>query len=298
MNQAHSRKALLCMIPQTLERAAYYGTRALLVLFMINNIGFSRTDALYIYGTITSLAYIMKFLGGLVGDLAIGNKLAFIIGQTLTIAGILTLLNQSISGIYISAGLLALGSGMANVNMFSEISKEYSGKDNDIESGMTLLYVFTNLGAFLGICLSSVYESYQTTIILMAIIALFSLISYLLIPQESQGFHLAEEKVLDQKEGPNRMTGVGVAALFVMGIASLIYWSCFEYLGGTMTIHIYEMGKRITNPEINATSLFLDTNSVTIVISGIILALVLVKKRFTPFTKERGVLRKLGVYAF
>ena len=40
------------------ERFSYYGMRALLVLYLVNALGYQRSDALAIYGTYTALVYL------------------------------------------------------------------------------------------------------------------------------------------------------------------------------------------------------------------------------------------------
>ena len=46
------------------ERFSYYGMRALLVLYLVNALGYERTDALQLYGLYTGLVYLTPLLGG------------------------------------------------------------------------------------------------------------------------------------------------------------------------------------------------------------------------------------------
>src|SRR5438132_916748 len=46
------------------ERFSYYGMRALLVLYLVNALGFQRSDALELYGMYTGLVYLSPLVGG------------------------------------------------------------------------------------------------------------------------------------------------------------------------------------------------------------------------------------------
>jgi dipeptide/tripeptide permease len=46
------------------ERFSYYGMRALLVLYLVNALGYQRGDALAVYGTYTALVYLTPIAGG------------------------------------------------------------------------------------------------------------------------------------------------------------------------------------------------------------------------------------------
>ena len=46
------------------ERFSYYGMRALLVLYLVNALGYARADALAVYGTYTALVYLTPIAGG------------------------------------------------------------------------------------------------------------------------------------------------------------------------------------------------------------------------------------------
>src|SRR2546425_655219 len=50
------------------ERFSYYGMRALLVLYLVKAVGYTRADALEVYATYTGLVYLTPMVGGYIAD--------------------------------------------------------------------------------------------------------------------------------------------------------------------------------------------------------------------------------------
>lgn len=75
-----------------LERASYYGFRALVVLYMVGEtLKMERTEALTIYGWLIGSLVFSQIIGGLFGDLLIGNKKSIIIGGIIQAIGAFSL---------------------------------------------------------------------------------------------------------------------------------------------------------------------------------------------------------------
>ena len=62
------------------ERFSYYGMRALLVLYLVSHLKYSRQDALALYATYTGLVYLTPLLGGFLADKVLGQRKAILIG--------------------------------------------------------------------------------------------------------------------------------------------------------------------------------------------------------------------------
>ncbi|HEX7466312.1 MAG TPA: hypothetical protein VF309_06710, partial [Usitatibacter sp.] len=62
------------------ERFSYYGMRALLVLYLVNSLGWERPHALELYGIYTGLVYLSPLLGGYLADRYLGFRKAVVIG--------------------------------------------------------------------------------------------------------------------------------------------------------------------------------------------------------------------------
>ena len=76
------------------ERMSYYGMRALLVLFMVDQVQgakLSDAQATAVYGLYTALVYVMALPGGWVGDRLLGMKRAVWWGGVVIALGHITL---------------------------------------------------------------------------------------------------------------------------------------------------------------------------------------------------------------
>ena len=62
------------------ERFSYYGMRALLVLYLVNSLNYSESDALHIYAVYTGLVYLTPIIGGYLADQLLGSQKAIFIG--------------------------------------------------------------------------------------------------------------------------------------------------------------------------------------------------------------------------
>jgi len=91
LNQAHHKDTFYYSLSRMFERAAYYGLRSLVVLYIIGeSLKMDSTEALNIYGWFTMLLMFSQIIGAILGDLVIGNRKSIIIGGILQILGALS----------------------------------------------------------------------------------------------------------------------------------------------------------------------------------------------------------------
>jgi len=153
-NQKHTIETLYYSISRMLERASYYGFRALVVLYMVGEtLKMERAEALTIYGWLIGSLVFSQIIGGLFGDLLIGNKKSIIIGGIIQAIGAFSLCIPSTTGLYLGLFLVVLGSGFFTPNLISNFGKSYLNKTKLLDSGFTIFYLAINLGSFLGILL-------------------------------------------------------------------------------------------------------------------------------------------------
>ena len=143
------------------ERFSYYGMRALLVLFLTSSImgdnpgwGWPRENALAIYGSYTSLAYLTPILGGYIADRIIGYRWAVVVGAVLMTLGHLSMaIEIDAVFMYIGLGLLVIGNGFFKPNMTSIVAQMYKNNAEKKDGAYTIFYMGVNAGAFLGMLL-------------------------------------------------------------------------------------------------------------------------------------------------
>lgn len=143
------------------ERFSYYGMRALLVLFLTSSLvgdnpgwGWPRVNALAIYGSYTSLAYLTPILGGYIADKIIGYRWAVVVGAVLMTLGHLSMaIEVHQAFMYLGLGLLVVGNGFFKPNMTSIVAHMYKKHPEKKDGAYTIFYMGVNAGAFLGMLL-------------------------------------------------------------------------------------------------------------------------------------------------
>src|SRR5690606_14584105 len=100
------------------ERFSYYGMRALLVLYLVEEItsdnpglGWTAKEAGNLYGTYTMLVYITPVIGGIIADKFLGYRKAIMIGAILMSLGHFSLAFQPMPAFYLGLGLIIIGNG-------------------------------------------------------------------------------------------------------------------------------------------------------------------------------------------
>ena len=129
------------------ERFSYYGMRALLVLYLVNSLNYSESEALHIYAVYTGLVYLTPLIGGYLADQFLGTqKSIFIGGLTMMIGHFLMAFPDYL---YLAIGMLIIGNGYFKPNISSLLGKLYKSNDVRRDSGFSIFYVGINVGAFL-----------------------------------------------------------------------------------------------------------------------------------------------------
>lgn len=129
------------------ERFSYYGMRALLVLYLVNRLGYSRENALSLYATYTGLVYLAPVIGGYLSDRYLGHRKAIVLGATVMMLGHFAMAVPSL--LYLALGLLICGNGFFKPTITSFLGGFYEAHDERRDGGFTFFYMGINLGAFL-----------------------------------------------------------------------------------------------------------------------------------------------------
>ncbi|HEX5687098.1 MAG TPA: peptide MFS transporter [Ideonella sp.] len=130
------------------ERFSYYGMRALLVLYLVNAMGYARADALQIYGLYTGLVYITPLIGGAMADRWLGARLAAVIGAAIMMLGHFAMAVPSM--LPLALGLLIVGNGFFKANTTAMVGMLYpDANDPRRAAGYTYFYMGVNLGGFI-----------------------------------------------------------------------------------------------------------------------------------------------------
>jgi POT family proton-dependent oligopeptide transporter len=165
----HPKGLFYLFFAELWERFSYYGMRALLMLYMVNEFFTYITDEAYreemsfgIFAAYGSLVYATPVLGGMIADKFIGFKKSIMLGGILMALGHFFMafyfksdvLGFEVSAInhfffYAALALLIVGNGFFKPNISTMVGRLYPEGDDRRDSGFTIFYMGINAGAFL-----------------------------------------------------------------------------------------------------------------------------------------------------
>lgn len=255
------------------ERFSYYGMRALLVLYLVEEInsdnpglGWSSEEAGDLYGWYTMLVYITPILGGIIADKLLGFRRAITYGAILMSLGHFALAFEPMPAFYLGLALLIIGNGFFKPNISSIVGQLYPEGSAKKDSGYTIFYQGINVGAFLG----SILCGYLAESIgwhygfgLAGIFMVIGMIQFQLSQKMFGTIGLAPEKknkratgnlddhtdIIDSVESVAKkgLTKVETQRLIVVGVLaffSIFFWAAFEQAGSSMNIFASEYTDR------------------------------------------------------
>jgi POT family proton-dependent oligopeptide transporter len=129
------------------ERFSYYGMRALLVLYLVNALGWQRPDALELYAIYTGLVYLSPIAGGYLADRFLGHRKAILIGGLTMAMGHFAMAFPAL--LHLALGLIICGNGFFKPNLATLLGTLYRDNDPRRDGGFTIYYMGVNLGAFI-----------------------------------------------------------------------------------------------------------------------------------------------------
>ncbi len=128
------------------ERFGYYGMTALVVIYMVERLGYTDDRANLTFGALVAMAYASPAVGGWLGDKVLGTRRMTVIGATILALGYALLATPG-APIFVAFGIIAVGSGLFKPNPANLVSKVYEGNPAKIDSAFTLYYMSVNVGS-------------------------------------------------------------------------------------------------------------------------------------------------------
>lgn len=135
------------------ERFSFYGMRALLTLYMVQQV-FEKmaqrdTIAVTIYASYGALVYASPVLGGRISDKLLGCRQSIILGGILMAIGHFVMAVQHDVAFFLALGFLVMGNGFFKPNVSTFVGTLYPEGDKRKDSGYTIFYMGINIGAML-----------------------------------------------------------------------------------------------------------------------------------------------------
>ncbi len=234
------------------ERFSYYGMRALLVLYIYSSIedgglGWTRAEAVALYGWYTMFVYLMSVPGGILADRFIGQKKTVMLGGVLLCLGHGVLAFEGLWAFYSGLVLIVLGVGGLKPNISTMVGGLYKEGDIRRDQGFTIFYIGINVGAFLaGIIVGIVGEriGWHYGFGLAGIGMLLGQVVFIWGQKFLKGVgDFVETPKIEgtntarplTKEEKDRMV-----VLLLSFIIIIVFWGAFEQAGGLMNIYAKE----------------------------------------------------------
>jgi proton-dependent oligopeptide transporter, POT family len=155
MEKGHPKALYYLFFVELWERFAYYGMRALLVLYIVKELyqelGEGTADArgFAIYAAFGALVYATPVLGGMIADRYLGYRKAIINGSIMMAIGLFLMAVGTHITFYVGLGFLVTGNGLFKPNISSMVGGLYPPGDPRRDAGFTIFYMGINLGAFI-----------------------------------------------------------------------------------------------------------------------------------------------------
>jgi POT family proton-dependent oligopeptide transporter len=216
------------------ERFGYYGMTSVVLLYMVQKLGYTDDRANLTFGAFAAMVYAVPAVGGWIGDRVLGSRRMTVIGAMVLALGYLLL---AIPGgpLFAALGVVAVGNGLFKANPANLVSKVYEGDPSAIDGAFTLYYMAVNVGATLSQLatpLIAVWLGWNAAFAVCAGGMLLGIANYFLMRR-----HLAhvgsppDFAPLDVRKLVLVLAGAAVAATFItfvvqdLSVARLVVWA-------------------------------------------------------------------------
>ncbi len=148
----HPKGLFYLFFAELWERFSFYGMRALLMLYMVNEIfkALAEKDAAAaaVYASYGSLVYASTVIGGRISDKILGMRSSIFLGGILMSLGHFVLAIENDIAFFLALAFIVVGNGFFKPNISTFVGSLYEDGDRRKDSGFTIFYMGINIGAF------------------------------------------------------------------------------------------------------------------------------------------------------
>ena len=260
LKQGHPKGLYLLFCVEMWERFSFYGMRALIVLYMIENLMYTSQKAGNIYGLYTGLVYLTPLLGGYLADRFFGQRKCIAGGAIFMTLGLFLLAFGPKSLFLFSLFLMIIANGLFKSNISSVLGLLYGGDHTKKDAAFTIFYMGINLGAFFSplVCGTlAVKFGYEYGFAAAGVGMMIGLVFYKLLekkllgecglypvnPKEEGYVNINNEESCDSKKR--------FISLLVLMLFTIPFWVCFEQAGSSLTLFAeYQTNRNLCGFEI------------------------------------------------
>jgi POT family proton-dependent oligopeptide transporter len=251
---------VVLFVTELWERFAYYGMRALLILYLIDTatggLGWTRTQASHLYGWYNGLAYLTPVAGGWLADRYLGGSRSLVLGSALIAAGHFTLALGAMRFLYAGLALIIVGTGFFKPNVYTMVGQLYPAGDSRRDAGFTLYYMGINLGALFGPLVCAWFAAdprfgWSWGFGAAGVAMLLGLLFYLTTGSSRLEKVGASPGDSGRQHGSNRLLlrlspeeWRRVMALAIVTVFVVFFWLAFEQVGSSLNLFAAERTRR------------------------------------------------------
>ena len=216
------------------ERLSYYGMRAILTLFLVDQVengGFGLDDrsATAIYGLYTAMVYLVALPGGWIADRILGMQRSVLIGGIVIACGHFSMAVPTVYTFYLGLVLIVVGTGLLKPNISAIVGELYPEGGERRDAGFSIYYMGINIGALVGplVCGWLGEEiNWHLGFSAAGIGMVFGLIQYQLGRSNLNQAGLDPRVSSEEKSRATRQLGLGVAGfLLVCCLLLVLRWT-------------------------------------------------------------------------
>ena len=132
------------------ERYSYYGMKSILVVFMIQALLMTESQATSVYHQFSSLCYLFPLLGAYISDRILGKyKTILYLSLVYCIGHAVLAVWENTTGLYVGLFLIALGSGGIKPCVSAHVGDQFKkGQEALLAKVFNLFYFMINFGSF------------------------------------------------------------------------------------------------------------------------------------------------------
>jgi POT family proton-dependent oligopeptide transporter len=148
----HPKGLFYLFFAELWERFSFYGMRALLTLYMVEEIFKSLSNRDYataaVYASYGSLVYASTVIGGQISDKILGMRSSIFLGGILMAVGHFVLAVENDIAFFLALAFIIVGNGFFKPNISTFVGALYKDGDVRKDSGFTIFYMGINIGGW------------------------------------------------------------------------------------------------------------------------------------------------------
>ncbi|WKN31556.1 oligopeptide:H+ symporter [Porifericola rhodea] len=149
----HPKGLFYLFFAELWERFSFYGMRALLTLYMVQQVfeALANRDTVsaIVYSSYGSLVYASPLIGGRIADQLLGYRKSIMLGGIFMAIGHFVLAIENNIAFFLALAFIIVGNGFFKPNISTFVGALYPQGDTRKDSGFTIFHMGINIGAFL-----------------------------------------------------------------------------------------------------------------------------------------------------